>query len=126
MNNELQAILNYMERERGINRETLLQAVEFALQSAARKGLHNKRDSRVEIDRKTYDIKVFAKVLVVDQPKQEDEVNLARARQVKADVKLARLLIFGALNWSVQWYDRRKPASLDELTEAAIALFIRE
>jgi TetR/AcrR family transcriptional regulator, cholesterol catabolism regulator len=29
------------------------------------------------------------------------------------------------LNWSAQWYDRRKGASLDELTGAALALFIR-
>ena len=42
--------------------------------------------------------------------------------QLKADVKLARLLIFGALNWSAQWYDRRKGASLDELTDAAMGL----
>jgi len=44
--------------------------------------------------------------------------------RLKADVKLARLLIFGALNWSAQWYDRRKGASLDELTDAAMALFL--
>jgi TetR/AcrR family transcriptional regulator, cholesterol catabolism regulator len=34
--------------------------------------------------------------------------------------------MFGALNWSVQWYDRAKGASLDELTEAALGLFIGE
>ncbi len=45
---------------------------------------------------------------------------------LKADVKLARLLIFGALNWSAQWFDRRKEASIDDLTAAAMALFIRE
>jgi TetR/AcrR family transcriptional regulator, cholesterol catabolism regulator len=45
--------------------------------------------------------------------------------KLKAEVKLARLLIFGALNWSAQWYDRRKGASLDELTDAALLLFIR-
>jgi AcrR family transcriptional regulator len=44
--------------------------------------------------------------------------------KLRADVKLARLLIFGALNWSAQWYDRRKGASLDELTAASLALFI--
>jgi TetR/AcrR family transcriptional regulator, cholesterol catabolism regulator len=44
--------------------------------------------------------------------------------RLKPDVKLARLLMFGALNWSVQWYDRRQGASLDELTDAALALFI--
>ncbi len=46
--------------------------------------------------------------------------------RLKADVKLARLFIFGALNWSAQWYDRRKGASLDDLTAAALALFIGE
>lgn len=51
---------------------------------------------------------------------------LHAAGRLKADVKLARLMIFGALNWSVQWFDRRKAASLDELTAAALALFIGE
>lgn len=45
---------------------------------------------------------------------------------LKTDVKLARLLIFGALNWSVQWFDRRQSASLDDLTEVAMSLFIQE
>jgi hypothetical protein len=39
--------------------------------------------------------------------------------------KWSRLLILGALNWSVQWFDRKKAASLDELTDAAMALFVR-
>ena len=45
--------------------------------------------------------------------------------QLRAPVKLSRLLILGALNWSVQWFDRKKGASLDELTDAAMALFLR-
>lgn len=45
---------------------------------------------------------------------------------LRADVKLARLLMFGALNWSVQWFDRRKGASLDQLTDATLALFLQE
>ena len=51
---------------------------------------------------------------------------LHRARSLKADVKLSRLLIFGALNWSAQWFDNRKGATLDELTGAALGLFIGE
>jgi len=30
----------------------------------------------------------------------------------------------GALNWSVQWFDPHKAASLDDLSEAALALFV--
>ena len=37
---------------------------------------------------------------------------------------LAWLLIFGALNGLVQWFDRKKAASLDDLTDAAMGLFI--
>lgn len=51
---------------------------------------------------------------------------LAAGGRLRADVAIARLLIFGALNWSVQWFDPKKSASLDDLTDAAIALFIRE
>jgi TetR/AcrR family transcriptional regulator, cholesterol catabolism regulator len=46
--------------------------------------------------------------------------------QLKCPVKLARLLIFGALNWSVQWFDAKKEASLDDLTNAAMLLFIND
>ena len=46
--------------------------------------------------------------------------------RLRVDAHLARLLIFGALNWSVQWFDAKKQASLDEITDAAMALFIRE
>lgn len=49
---------------------------------------------------------------------------LRASGQLRADVKLARLLMFGALNWSAQWYDRRKGATLDELADAALALFV--
>lgn len=45
---------------------------------------------------------------------------------LRAPVKLSRLLILGALNWSVQWFDQEKGASLDELTDAAMALFFKE
>ncbi len=45
---------------------------------------------------------------------------------LRAPVKLSRLFILGALNWSVQWFDRKKSASLDELTDAVVALFLKE
>jgi AcrR family transcriptional regulator len=49
---------------------------------------------------------------------------LHRQGRLRCPVKLARLLMFGALNWSVQWFDAKKGASLDELADAAMALFI--
>ena len=43
---------------------------------------------------------------------------------LRAPVVLARLLILGALNWSVQWFDPHKKASVEDLTDAALALFV--
>ena len=48
---------------------------------------------------------------------------LRQAGRLHADVHLARLLLLGALNWSVQWYNPKQGASLDELTDAAMGLF---
>lgn len=46
--------------------------------------------------------------------------------RIRGSLGLARMMIFGALNWSVQWFDRKKTASLDDLTDAAMGLFIQE
>ena len=46
--------------------------------------------------------------------------------QLRAPVPVARLLMLGALNWSVQWFDPSGPATLDELTEAALLLFLKD
>ena len=43
---------------------------------------------------------------------------------LRAPVGLARLLLLGALNWSVQWFDPRKSATVADLTDAAMALFV--
>jgi AcrR family transcriptional regulator len=50
--------------------------------------------------------------------------SLRQAGRLHADVHLARLLLLGALNWSVQWYDATQAASLDALTDEAMALFV--
>ncbi len=46
--------------------------------------------------------------------------------QLQGDPALSRLMIFGALNWSVQWFDMGRKATLDDLTEAALQLFLKE
>lgn len=49
---------------------------------------------------------------------------LASQKALQADPAVARLFIFGALNWAVQWFAPKKGKSLDELTGDALALFI--
>jgi AcrR family transcriptional regulator len=49
---------------------------------------------------------------------------LCEAGRIQADARVARLMFLGALNWSVQWYKPKQGASLDELTEIAMQLFV--
>ncbi|MEN2384395.1 TetR/AcrR family transcriptional regulator [Comamonas sp. A7-5] len=51
---------------------------------------------------------------------------LHRTGKLKARPEIARLLIFGALNWTAQWFTEGRGLTLDELTEQALALFIGE
>lgn len=59
MNAELSAVVEYMERERGVDRETIIEAIESALQSAANKNDFGSDVLRIQVDRKTFDIKAF-------------------------------------------------------------------
>ena len=89
MNNELLAVMDYMERERGIDRETLLKAVEDALLSSSKKSVGPARDIRIEIDRKTGDIRALAKVEVVENVVlPHDQISVPNAKRIKPDAKL--------------------------------------
>ncbi len=61
MSQELLAILDQMEREKGIKKEILIEAVESALVSAARRALNAKPEEelKVELDRHTGKIRAF-------------------------------------------------------------------
>jgi len=59
---ELMAILEQLERDKGIDKEILVQAVEAAVASAARKiwTIDKDEDIQVVLDRKTGELKAFA------------------------------------------------------------------
>ena len=89
MNNELIAVLEYLEHERGIDRETLMGLVEESLVTAARKVLGSLQDLRCKIDRKTGDIGAWAKMTVVERvTNRETEVKFSDARARLLDAKL--------------------------------------
>ncbi len=89
MNGELIAVLEYLQREKGLDKETLLQAVEKALLQASKKSVGSATDVRIEIDRKTGDIRAFAKLLVVENVvNKHDEIALPDARRRFPNVQL--------------------------------------
>jgi len=93
MNNELQAVVEYMEKERGIDRETVIVAIESALVSASKKSLGSLNEIRVHIDRKSFDIHAFAQMAVVEKvTKPKEQISLIEARKIKAEAMLGSTL----------------------------------
>ena len=88
MNAEFLAILEYWEREKGINKDVLVKAVEDALLSAAKKAVGPARELRCAIDPKTGDIRAFAKLVVSDKViSKHDQISLFDARRLKPDAQ---------------------------------------
>lgn len=91
--NELLAVIENMEKERGIDRDFLIQMVEAALISASKKSVGPTRDLRVEIDRKTLSIKAYNKVEVVEHViSKNNQITLANARRIKPDAQIGDLV----------------------------------
>src|SRR5436189_3563486 len=89
MNSEFLAILEYWEREKGINKGVVVKAVEEALLSAAKKAVGPARELRCAIDPKTGDIRAFAKLLVSEKvASKHDQISVFDARRIKSEAQL--------------------------------------
>ncbi len=51
---------------------------------------------------------------------------LRRDGALGGDQRVARLMLFGALNWTAQWFVPGGPASLDDLTDTTLQLFLKD
>ena len=86
INNDLSAIVSYIERERGVDREIVLVAIEQAIQQAARRNPGVTNDLRVAIDRKTLQLHVYDTLVVTDEETGTGFMTVARARRLQPDV----------------------------------------
>jgi N utilization substance protein A len=66
MNNQLLAVVQHIENERGVSREIVLTAIEQAIQQAAKKNQDVTNDLRVAIDRKDLSLHVYDTLVVSD------------------------------------------------------------
>ena len=85
MNDNLQAVVTFIERERGVDRELVLVAIEQAIQQAARRNPGVTNDLRVSIDRKNLSLHVFDTMVVSDEDTGTGFISVARARRIKPD-----------------------------------------
>jgi transcription termination/antitermination protein NusA len=90
MNSELIAMLDYLERERSIKREVLVEAISSALLTASKKNFTSgTRELRIDIDSKSGAIRALAKLIVVERVQNpHDEILVSKARAIKTGIQL--------------------------------------
>lgn len=94
MNKDLIAIFEYLEREKGIKREIVIQAIADSIRSAARKSVKGVGEKiTVEIHPKTGEIEVFSQKQIVENVvNSQDEISLEDARALEPECQIGQCL----------------------------------
>ena len=70
-NKEFKQAVDLLQKEKGIDEDTIFEAMELALTSAYKKNYHSLSNVRVDINRETGDIKVYSYKTVVDRNEED-------------------------------------------------------
>jgi len=79
MNNQLLAVVQHIESERGVSREIVVTAIEQAIQQAARRNQDVTNDLKVVIDRKDLSLHVYDTLVASDEETGPGFISRARA-----------------------------------------------
>ncbi|MGC6424665.1 MAG: transcription termination factor NusA [Lentimonas sp.] len=93
MSHEILSVLEYMEKEKGISRPDMIEAISTAIIGAAQRGESAGQDLRVEINPRTGALKAWSRLQVVDSVSDAAlEIHVEKARKVKLDAALGEVL----------------------------------
>ena len=86
MNSELITMLDLLEREKGIKRDVLVEAISTSILAASKKSFTSgTRELRIEINPQSGAIRAMAKLIVAEKvTSPHDEILLSKARAIKA------------------------------------------
>lgn len=93
MNKDLIAVFEYLEREKGITRDIVIDAIEESLRAAARKSVSGASNVTVKIHPKTGNIVVYSeKEIVEDVEVAAQEISLDEARLIDPDCEIGQFI----------------------------------
>ena len=83
MNSEFMIAIEDLEKEKGISKDILIEAIESALVSAYKKNYGTSQNVRVDINRETGDINVLMRMDIVEEVEDElCQISLDEAREI--------------------------------------------
>ena len=93
MNTELSEALDLLEKEKGISKQSLIEAIELSLQTACKNHFGSSDNIRVSVDPVTCDFSVIADKTVVEEVLDKNtEISLADARMIDAGYTLGSIV----------------------------------
>ncbi|SFJ23237.1 transcription termination factor NusA [Thermoflavimicrobium dichotomicum] len=93
MNVEFIEALEQLEKEKGISKDILIEAIEAALISGYKRNFHSAQNVRVDIDRQTGLVRVFARKTVVEEVLDPRlEISLEAAREMNPVYQLGDIV----------------------------------
>ncbi|OZU90283.1 transcription termination/antitermination protein NusA [Virgibacillus indicus] len=89
MSNQLFEAIDFLAKEKNIDKEILLEALEAALISAYKKNFKSATNVRVELNEETGKMKVFSRKTVVEEVEdKQQELSLAEAKEIDPNYEL--------------------------------------
>lgn len=89
MNAEFIEALGQLEKEKGISKDILIEAIEAALISGYKRNFHSAQNVRVDIDRHSGEVRVYARKTVVEEVLDPRlEISLEAAREINPHYEL--------------------------------------
>lgn len=94
MNKDLIAVFEYLEREKGIKREIVINAIIESLRTAARKSVKGLGEKvSIEIHPKTGEIEVYSQKKIVDKVTlPQDEISIEDAKKLEPECQIGQWL----------------------------------
>ena len=93
MSHEILSVLEYMEKEKGISRPDMIEAISSAIASAAQRGVEAGQDMRVFINPKTGALKAWSRLKIVDSVSDSSlEIHLENARKIDSEAQVGSIL----------------------------------
>lgn len=93
MNKDLIAVFEYLEREKGIQREIIIGAIEESLCAAAQKSVNGASNVTVKINPKTGNIDVLCEKEIVEEVEvQAQEISLEDAKEIDPDCQIGQYI----------------------------------
>lgn len=89
MISELKALFEYYEKEKGIDRSKMVDALQSALLAASKRSIGPARELRIEIDPDKGSIKAWARLLVAEKVENPfEQLTVKQARKLKPDAEI--------------------------------------